>query len=293
MSCHQAQNRTLLIALTCCASLCPLGCRLLFPDRPASALYQSAEESSAPERVTISLDVAVARRPVTDPLLKLIWDDVDEVGVLTHEEREQLNANGFRVGVAGSGIPSALQTMLRDSVQPQRSVMPASGSSRLLPGASHLTLFHGQDTLVEITGLQHEISFSEITDDRDEAELTSYENARCVFRVTVEKIQDGWVRVRFLPEIHHGSTANRPVFGDAGLQYKATQRIQPLYRYQFELTLNSGEVAIVGAADDTENRAGTRFFTTEEAGQQMRRLITIRFVETSTIRGKRQPTSSR
>lgn len=287
MSAAQAQiTRMMLLLLTCLASTTLFGCAQLFNrNEPEQTL--SEQSASAPKREAIVLDVALADRRVDDSLVKLLWDDVDEIGVLDVARKRLLNANGFRVGVAGSSVPSALQTILRESGQQESEQPNWNNASDQLPGSSVVTLFDGQDTLFEVTS-RGALAFTEVDENGEPREdAVEYELARCVIRLTAEKMQDGWIKLRFLPEIHHGANANRPMVGSDGLHYKKSQRIEKLYRYQFEITLNPGEIAIVGASDTEDPRPGRSFLTKEGEDGLAHKLITVRFMKTDSVVGVR------
>jgi hypothetical protein len=105
----------LLLLLACTTPATMFGCAQLFKQEPVQTSYET--DTSIAPRDTIQLDIAMADRPGEDSLLGLLWDDVDEIGVLDVSKKRVLNANGFRVGVAGSSVPSALQSMLRESAK--------------------------------------------------------------------------------------------------------------------------------------------------------------------------------
>lgn len=280
----------MLLALSACLmSATFIGCALF--EKPFGQEPGLPVAEKTVSRNTIVLDIVVAARPRGDSLMKLLWDDVQEMGVVeTTEQRRLLNANGFRLAVASSPVPSALQTILRES--------SARGSNRAptwdtttdqLPGSSQVTLFDGQDTLFEVSGLVPELTVSEV--DLEGAEIEepqTFRQARCVVRVTAERIQDGWIRLRFLPEIHHGANTNRLVGGGTGLQLRTTQRVWPMYHYQFEVTMRTGEIALVGPADVDDVRPGRQFLATEGPTGPTEKLITVRLAGTSSVRGESQ-----
>lgn len=290
MSAAKAQiTRMLLLLLTCFASTTLFGCAQLFR-RSETEPTLSEQTQQAPARDSIVLDVALADRRVDDSLVQLLWDDVDEIGVLDVETKRMLNANGFRIGVAGSSVPAALNTILRESKQKEPNQPAWNRSTDQMPGSSVVTLFNGQDTLFEV-GSNSALSFIEV--DKNgvaQEEPTEYESVRCVIRLTAEKMQEGWIKLRFLPEIHHGANANHLTVATDGLKYKKSQRIEKLYRYQFEVTLNPGEIAIIGANESDDNRPGRRFLTNQGAAELSHKLITVRFLETNSVIGVRDET---
>lgn len=279
-----------------CLSLCLIGCAPILnwfaPSTDAPALHEDGKP--APTRDVITLDIAIAKRPMRDPLLGLLWDDVDEIGVLDGQQRDVLNRSGFRIGVAGT-IPSALQTILRESTEEEAQIDNPTwkNGTGTLPGSSSVTLFDGQDALFRVSPATARVLISSranpSANDAGESQ-TEYENAQCVFRVTAHKIQDGWIKLRVLPEIHHGQRVNRAVITDDGPQYRESQKVEVMYDYQFDVTLNPGEAAVIGStADSTSGTPGHGFFDTDHDGSRsaMTRLITVRFSSMQTVTGSR------
>jgi hypothetical protein len=278
----------MLLLLMAFASTTVCGCALMLNRDGTEQLTREASAAEpAIHRDAICLDIAVADRPAADSLVELLWDDVDEIGVLDAADKRLLNANGFRIGVAGSSVPSSLQTILQEAVAEQGSERSWSPPGNHLPGSSKVTLFNKQDTLFEVTQLG-ELAYIEVDENGDPvSEPESFTNSRCVVRLTAEKMQDGWIKLRFLPEVHHGANSNRPTMGDTGLQYKQTQRIEPLYKYQFEVTLNPGEIAVVGGNKANEHTPGQQFFNVKLPTGFAQKIITVRFGETSNLTGSR------
>ncbi|MFK7817141.1 MAG: hypothetical protein AB8G99_00360 [Planctomycetaceae bacterium] len=288
MSWAPAQKSRMLLLLMAFASTTFCGCAMLFNKNSGEELTRAATNvEPAIHRDAICLDIAVADRPATDSLVALLWDDVDEIGVLEAADKRLLNANGFRIGVAGSSVPSSLQTILQEAVAEQGAEQNWSPIGNQLPGSSKVTLFNKQDTLFEVTQLG-ELAYVEVDENGDPiSDPESFNNSRCVVRLTAEKMQDGWIKLRFLPEVHHGANANRPTVGDAGFQYKQSQRMKPLYQYQFEVTLNPGEIAVVGGNEADEHTLGQQFFNIKLPTGFAQKIITVRFVETANLTASR------
>lgn len=287
MSRARAQiKRMLLLLLACITPATMFGCAQLFKQEPIQTSYET--DTPIAPRDTIQLDIAMADRPGEDSLLGLLWDDVDEIGVLDVSKKRLLNANGFRIGVAGSSVPSALQSMLRESAKREATEAAWEKDPTALPGSNQVTMFSGQDTLFEVSSFGS-FGFTEVDDNGEPlGEESRFENARCVVRLTAEKMQDGWIKLTFLPEIHHGAKSNRPTVGEMGMEFKQSQRVEPLYKYQFDVTLNPGEIAIIGADSATEDRPGHRFLSANSPTGLIQKLITVRFVQTLSVAAQRQ-----
>ena len=237
--------------------------------KPSSVTEEVVAEQPVPERIhrdTITLDIALVDRSITDPLLgKTLWDDVDEIGAIDPLAREILNKNGFRIGVAGSSMPPTLQTLL-DTEEKHGGDRPAN-----IPP---VTLFAGGDTLISArTNIEH-CSIREAH--RETAQQREFTNATCMLRVKVRKLQEGWAKLEFTPEIHYGQMSLRHQAKASGWEFKNSQRILPLYNQKFDITLNEGEIAVISATDDQlrADSVGNRYFVDD--AHELRRLIVIR-----------------
>ena len=60
-------------------------------------------QADAPKLNVAQLEANIVHRPVNDARVRtLVWEELDESGVMSPEQRQQLNSSGFRVGIAGS-----------------------------------------------------------------------------------------------------------------------------------------------------------------------------------------------
>lgn len=122
------------------------------------------------------------------------------------------------------------------------------------------------------------------------AEPKTFENAKCVLRVKVEREQDGWVKLRFQPEIHHGDTVVRPVATALNWTRLRTPEIAPLYDQQFAMNLNVGEIAVISATQTDARTVGDAFFRSLEPTGQLQRMLVIRVSDMrSMLPTSRQP----
>jgi hypothetical protein len=81
-------------------------------------------------------------RPAEDARLRrLVWEELDESGLMSPEQRQKLNLAGLRIGVAGSGSPWALQSLAREAVAAEQ--LDADGMSRNETQGSHLGVAQG------------------------------------------------------------------------------------------------------------------------------------------------------
>src|SRR5690606_29319211 len=104
----------------------------------------------------------------------------------------------------------------------------------------------GESTLLEVGPL----AGSRIVPSSDKAHPSPLQvtDARCVVRMHAERVQDGWIRLTLLPEIHHGENRVRAVATDRAYAYRASQEIEQYFDQQFALEMNRGEYVVIGQA---------------------------------------------
>jgi hypothetical protein len=117
-------------------------------------------------------------------------------------------------------------------------------------------------------------------------ETISFQHANCVLRIEAETLEEGWVKLHFIPEIHHGTQSTRRVATEAGWQFKNSQKIEPVYSQQFSLTLNKGEVALLTATEPSPGKLGHAMFIGDGHDDQIQRMIVIRLADIRPARAK-------
>ena len=190
-----------------------VGCSL-FPTDDVLSKVESRRPSLPPIRAAqnaIQLEVLFVERPADDPLLgPMLWREIDQIGAIPAETRELLQQNGFRVGHVGSSLPPTVQTLLglvsAGDVGDNQSAKPLVGNRKILPP--------GIDTEVQ-TGEERESCQLKIVQG-DRVKLHEYQFARSLFRMKSARLQDGWVRIDFQPEIHYGENRVRHTPTDEG-----------------------------------------------------------------------------
>lgn len=246
------------------------GCKLLKLAEPAGEDAFELPPIVAP-RESVQLDVLFIDRPQNDPLLTgPLWREVDQIAGRSAEERRQLRQHGWRVGHASSHPPRALEELLAlSSEKPQ-----VSDPTRRLVGR-RIALVTGSDFPIDVTDTLPELRLRTSPGEN----FRSYTNAKCVLRTRLEREQDGWVRLHFLPEIHHGSAWLRPVATSLDWTSRRQQEIEPLYDQQFSLSLNLGEMAVITAETLAEDSAGAAFFRSLDETGRLQRLLVVRVAD--------------
>ena len=239
------------------------GCAL-FPSVADTPTNELALRPIVPPRDQISLEVWYVDRPIGDPLTgSALWREIDQISSIAVEDRVHLSEAGIRFGLAGSDLPTTLSSLLND-----RETSAVQRTSRL-----HVPLESGKPGELEVASLpQCRIRMPGQTS----LEARSFSSVRCVFQVTAQRIQEGWVRVEFVPEIHHGDSRIRPHATDSDWQMQQSQQVEPLYDQRFSLELNVGEHVVIGAVRDSFESVGQHFFRGGETEAGQERLIVLR-----------------
>jgi hypothetical protein len=221
----------------------------------------------------IQIEILFVERPISDPLLgHALWQEVDQIGAIEPHVRQTLHDNGFRVGIASSSPPRALQSMLG-----LNSDVPNTSSGIQSPqlSARRVMLRSGAETEIQ-TCLQYPLCALELRGIDGSVQSKEFESVRCLFRVKARRLQDGWARLEFLPEIHHGDERLRHTAAADGWQLKTTQEVEPLFSERFELTINVGEMALVTTNGKSPRSAGYRFFVGPGEDEKVQRLLVVR-----------------
>jgi hypothetical protein len=223
----------------------------------------------------IGLDIMYVERRVGDPLIgEALWSEVDQVGAIKPDVRAALLRTGFRVGHVGSSPPRALQQVL--GLKSSLPTFQRNKQSHLLTG-HRITIRSGASTDIQTSDLSEHCSL--VIEDLDTVRRVEFDNARCQMRVTARRKQDGWVTLEFLPEIHHGNHQLRHVASEAGIGLRSTQEVESLYPQQFSITLNLGEMAVLGCGTGDPDSLGQHFFHGVRGKEKIQRVIIVRLAD--------------
>ena len=236
--------------------------------RPVLPPIQAAPDS-------IQLEVFFLERPAEDHLLNsAIWKEVDQLGSLPTETQEILSSNGFRVGNVSSNPPPTVQKLLgmvsEIPVDSAESTKPLMGFRRYVPPGIETEIPSG------IVHDQVEFQFRE----KNQIKKVAYEQAGCVLRMKASRLQDGWVRVDFQPEIHHGEKRMRRVAAAGDFSLRMSQQVDVRVAQRFSLTMNVGERALITCTPNSEETLGDKFFChDDDDGMKKQRVLIVRVVD--------------
>lgn len=233
-------------------------------------------------RNSVELDIVFVDRPVSDPLLgRTLWREVDQVGTLSAEQRATIRDAGILVGHVGSSPPDALQSLLNLTDQDhERQRREANGIPKT--AARRVALPAGTDTEVwsNETVPQRQVTLPE-------GKKLELANMRGLLRLRAERSQDGWARLDFTPELHHGETNTRPFAATTGWIYRTTQEVIPCFAQQFSANLNVGEMLVLTCDRDRPGTLGQSLFQFEDSTGLKQRLVVVRLAELREIAPKR------
>jgi hypothetical protein len=239
-------------------------------------------------RMAAGIEAGIIRRPGSDVRVrKLVWEHLDESGLMAPEVRQRLNQNGFRVGVAGSASPWALQSLVREATQQARGEQPgtadASESSHSV--GPRFTVMKGGTSRLE---LQPFISPESIPVEQipELADVRDLSNLKCTIELKVEDVDSEWVLLSLLPQFHVGARTARLSVEDSGEQLPIRQRVIPLYEQQCQIRLHQGEVAVVGLQTPDAWNAGRMFFAPDDSTAGQESLLLIRLAGIDGLKGQ-------
>jgi hypothetical protein len=273
------------LALMAACAMIVCGCTLLKPVAdvfgywPASGGSQSLLPPLRPARDALQIDVAFVERPVGDPLLgNSLWNDIDQVAGFDSNELQALKQLGLLMGNAGASPCKALERMLSETVDP----LDAAAAGNCMPLKKQtFCLRSSEASPIETNEVARcTIDVPLLTGDKEK----TYENFKSVLRLTAIRLQDGWARLDFVPEIHHGVERLRPIASlGAGWQPRESQEIDTLPQ-RFSVKLHVGEMAVITAGPERPRCFGHHAFVRDDAKTgPVQRVLVVRLSNMSRI----------
>jgi hypothetical protein len=74
------------------------------------------------------------------------------------------------------------------------------------------------------------------------------------------RLQDGWARLEFVPQLQHGDNQQSYTVADVGWKFQNGQQSETLFQQRFEIKLGTGDMAVITAEDDAAETLGQLFF---------------------------------
>jgi len=204
-----------------------------------------------------ALKVVILPRPLRDKAVHdALWGTADEQAVAP-EARQVLQANGLRVGILTGGLPPEVEAAV--NAPPPNKVAPAE-----------FNLPDGEPTMVSLSEPAPQASLLLNRDGRVFGK--DYKEASGWFRVTAAREGATGVSLRFVPEIRHGPVlrrydslpTNAGTFNAMQFMLKDGQQEETLRELASTLTLQPGQVAVIGCDPDRRGSLGSFLFTQAE-----------------------------
>jgi hypothetical protein len=255
------------------------GCRGgLAPDRAAGlateATLQAADDRPRTAPQTIPLELIFVRHEEHDPVMRdELWNLVDEQA-FDDALRRRLIANGLRAGVVTATLPPHLAERFEPTGASPGDSLPAALPDnpalvrhllRLLPGRSSDVL--AASGLAQLVVLRH---------DADGVHGGTFSDASALVALKAWPAADGRVKLRLEPTIKHGPMERSWVGEDGMFRLEAGQRRDVLQGLEFEATVPSGSMLLVGCSGAPASTAGDALFRDKAGSRSGQRLLAIR-----------------
>jgi hypothetical protein len=206
-----------------------------------------------------------------------LWREVDEQQ-FPADLRRRLAVSGFRGGLVGNPLPRSLRNLLEQQ--------EAESPTRLQSGGPMADELTRQQRMQMRAGTRNDIVCSPTRSELpvlrlDEGRIVgrTYEQAQCRFAARAFPQGDGRVRIKLVPEVHHGEIRQRWIGDERALRLDAGQQREAFDEFQIAATLSPGQTMLLTCTDDLKG-LGRHFFTDGEKPNIQRRMLLIRLTQT-------------
>ncbi len=216
------------------------------------------------------LKVAILSRPFGDPAINdVVWKSADEQ-VIPLKDRRAWEVNGLRVGRIIGEFPLELEAIMNDTTSHQK-VTP-----------TNFFIEDGEPTLIKVSDPVEEASLLLNRDNRVFG--NDYKDVSGYFRATAQHDGPNNVSLRLVPELHYGpilrtfqTVPNAAAIGPQEFKINNGQQEDTIRELTTSLTLEPGQVAVIGCRPEQKRGLGTFFFTQTVAhsDQRTQKLILI------------------
>jgi hypothetical protein len=113
-----------------------------------------------------------------------------------------------------------------------------------------------------------------------ELEGRTYVDAQAIFAIEVTPQPDQSVKLRLIPELHHGPQKRRYVGGEDGILHQEAKRDRRVFK-ELEITtsLSPGEMLVMMGCPDARGKLGGYFHLVDVAAGRQQKLIIIRLAQ--------------
>jgi hypothetical protein len=251
----------------------------LAPGMSGCTLFREAKTSDkksdlppapvSPDSAT--LEIAFVRiQPEEEANWNAQWRSLDEQ-IVDYDTRAALQANGFRVGLAGQQLPPFLRTLLerqKEDVAAQLQGEAAEQSGVRLNQAGE-----GRRREIVTTPVRDEIVV--LTQEGGSVKGESYPTGQCVFEAKTFVEPDGRTRLELLPEVHYGELKNQYVGHNGSYVMEPRRERAPFRLLRTVVVLSPGQTLVVSATPEPIG-LGKNFFVQPPEEGDTRKILLIR-----------------
>lgn len=280
MNAYGHKRRTLLALLGATFGSHACGCALW--DVPKSS-QPSKPPQNALAQDSVILEAAFAHMPTDEPEVEeAIWKQVDEL-VLEASVRRRLESNGFRIGILGAQMPTAL----RDLIEQEANVNPldvegddVSGSEDSRPyDQRRIQCRAGKRVKIQTAPIVPEFPLLEF-DSSGKLLGENLRDAQCQIEIKAFPQGDGSTKVELTPEIEHGDYKNRITTAESSLVMQAGKLRKTFDDLRCHIRVAPGQSIILGAIRSDRGMAQRFFRETRGGGTPQRTVTVIRLAQT-------------
>jgi hypothetical protein len=254
----------------------------------------------APPRMaddTIALEKCTIRFAHADPDLDdQVWREIDEE-CLPSALRARLAANGFRAGVIGAHLPTAIEKVVRENVTAPTKNEPAEVQT---PPEEELGVLDmkpvdlmsepkvrrslwqtraGHPGIIITAGERARIPNVAVLVRGEDGHVTgrNYERVMGALSMKAMAEHDGRVRIEVIPELEHGEPRSRFVAGDGMIKADYRPETVLFKDLQIDTLLAPGQTLVLGTRADKPGSLGSHFFTEQgSSGTLEQKMLLVR-----------------
>lgn len=258
------------------------GCNLLFPEAQQSTTVKSSLKPVVSSREAIALEVYFVDRRIGDPLIgNSLWESLNTVSSIDAATRDQLERDGFRVGMSASRPPRPLQVLKASS--------DGNDPTRRAEVKSYM-VFSDHQTLISCRPIDGAAQIHRQPPEGDPQSI-EIKQGEAIFKIQVSRVEDGWAKLVVIPEIQHGNNSLKPTATNTEWTLSDRREAMTLFEDRFSAELNIGEILIIGMTDHGQGRMASHFFHSDKANG-LQRLMMIRIADIRKVEPQRQDMKS-
>lgn len=245
------------------------GCSLF---REAKTSDKKTELPSAPVSPdSATLEIAFVRiQPEEEATWNAQWRSLDEQ-IVDYDTRAALQANGFRIGLAGQQLPPFLRTLL--DRQKEDVAEQLQGESAERSGVRLNQAGEGRRREIVTTPVRDEIVV--LTQEGGAVKGESYPTGQCVFEAKTFVEPDGRTRLELLPEVHYGELKNQYVGHNGSYVMEPRRERVPFRLLRTAVVLSPGQTLVISATPEPIG-LGKNFFVQPPEEGDARKILLIR-----------------